>query len=110
MDKDYIEYPATGCVEITVWGMDHVEELMADSVDVQILRSNRDMVLRKLYDGRTQAQRFDMWTLGVELGFPSEKVTYDVMYYLKIKNLIEWHYRLVLITTDGIDYVENNLF
>jgi hypothetical protein len=50
-----------------------------------------------------------MWSLGRELGFPNEKVTLDVMYYLKIKNLVEWHYSFVSITTDGIDYVENNL-
>jgi hypothetical protein len=109
-EKDYIEYTATGCVEITVWGMDYVEELMADSIDVQTVQSNRDMVLRKLYDGRAQAQRFDMWILGSELAFPNQKVTYDVMYYLRIKNLIEWHFTLVWITTEGIDYVENNLF
>lgn len=52
----------------------------------------------------------NMWLLGEELGFPDQKVTYDVMYYLKIKNLIDWHYYFVWITTEGIDYVENNLF
>jgi hypothetical protein len=25
-------------------------------------------------------------------------------------HMIEWHYSLVWITTEGIDYVENNLF
>ena len=90
--------------------MDYVEKLMADNIDVQTVRSNRDIVLRRLFDVRTQAERFDMWSLGGVLGFPNQKVTFDVMYYLKIKNLIEWHYSLVWITTEGIDYVENNLF
>jgi hypothetical protein len=63
--------------------MDYVEKLMADSIDVQTVQSNRDIVLRRLYDVRTQAERFDMWSLGGELGFPNQKVTFDVMYYLK---------------------------
>jgi hypothetical protein len=110
IDNYFIEYPSIGCVEITVWGMDYVEELIKDSIDVQNVRANRDKVLRRLYDVRTQTQRLDMWGLGEELGFSSQKVTFDIMYYLNVKGLIDWHYSFVCITTEGIDYVENYLF
>ena len=58
-----IEYPTTGSVEITVLGMDYVEELMVDSMDVQTVKSYPDKILKRLYDVRTRAERSDMWSL-----------------------------------------------
>jgi hypothetical protein len=106
LDKGLIEYPASGCVEITVWGIDYVEELIQDNPDVQKVRFNRDQVLRRLY--KLGPQGVDRWNLGKELSL-DEKATNDIMNYLKEKSLIEFHYSFVRITTEGIDHVENNL-
>jgi hypothetical protein len=108
LDKYFIEYPTTGSVEITVWGMDYVEELMADNIDVQTIKSNRNKVLKRLYELRTESERIDMFPLGEEFGI-DKKATLDIMNYLIIKNLIKGYYHFVSITTEGIDYVENNL-
>lgn len=104
-DKYFIEYPANGCVEITVWGIDHVEELIHDNPDVQKVQSNRDAVLRRLY--RIGSQGIDRYKLGEEMSL-DEKAINDIMYYLKEKNQVEFYYSFVRITTEGVDYVEDN--
>ena len=55
------------------------------------------------------SQGFDIWELGKEIDIDN-KATDDLRYYLVEKNLIEMYYRYARLTTDGIDYVENNLF
>jgi hypothetical protein len=107
LDKYFIEYPASGCIEITMWGMDHVEEIIPDNPEVQKVQSNRGKVLTKLY--KVGSKGIDIWELGKELGI-DDKTTDDMRYYLVEKGLTEMHYSFVRLTTDGIDYAENNLF
>ena len=98
LDKGFIEYPTTGSVEITVWGIDNVEELIQNNPDVQKVHYNRDEFLGRLY--KIGSQGIDRWILGKELGI-DEKATNDIVYYL-----IESHYSIIRITTEGIDRVE----
>ena len=106
LDKYFIEYPASGCVEITMWGMDHVEEVIPDNPEVQKVQSNRDKVLTKLH--KVGSKGIDIWELGKEIDI-DDKATDDIRYYLVEKGLMEMHYSFVRLTTDGIDYVEDKL-
>lgn len=105
-DKGYIEYPIGNSVEITVWGTDYLEDLIPNSNKVKQVRSNRIKMLTELYKHGTQGWGLDMWELGQNVGIPDESSIWDIVYYLNYKGYVSLYYRLIKITTDGIDFIE----
>ncbi len=108
-NKGYLEYPVSGIIEITVSGMDYIENLIPNSNEVRQVLSNRIKMLKELYKHGTQGWRIDMWKLGNDLGFPDEDSLLDLTSYLQIKGLVSFHYSLIKITSEGIDFVESYL-
>jgi DNA-binding MarR family transcriptional regulator len=106
-DKGYIEYPAGNSIEITVTGTDYLEDLIPNSNEVKQVRSNRIKMLKELYKHGTKGLGLDMWELGQKLGIPDESSIWDIVYYLNYKGYVSFHYRLIKVTTEGIDYIES---
>jgi DNA-binding MarR family transcriptional regulator len=107
-DKGYLEFPVIGSyVEITVVGMDYVEDLIPNSEEVKNVRSIRTLFLKELYAVREQYVGLNMYELGRKLGIP-EKGTEDIVFYLKSVGLVESPGLgpFIKITTYGIDSVE----
>ncbi len=106
-EKGYLEHTASGGgVEITVDGIDFIEEQLPDSQEVKEVKSNRDSVLRELYKERESKREVDMRELAKRLRIPNDSAIFDIAYYLEKKRLISTRFSNAKIATDGIDYVE----
>ena len=67
-EKGYLEHTASGGgVEITVDGIDFIEEQLPDSQEVKEVKSNRDSVLRELYKEHESKREVDMRELAKRL-------------------------------------------
>jgi predicted transcriptional regulator len=99
--------PAGNSIEITVTGTDYLEDLIPNSNEVKQVRSNRIKMLKELYKHGTKGLGLDMWELGQKLGIPDESSIWDIVYYLNYKGYVSFHYRLIKVTTEGIDYIES---
>jgi len=98
-----------GGIEITVSGIDYVEDLIHNSPEVKTVKSNRDSVLVELYKGRQSYYGIDMHELSKRLDIPNDSAIFDIIYYLEKKQLLALHCSNAKITTNGIDYVEHHL-
>lgn len=106
-EKGYLEHTASGGgVEITVDGIDFIEEQLPDSQEVKEVKSNRDSVLRELYKEHESKREVDMRELAKRLRIPNDSAIFDIAYYLEKKRLISTRFSNAKIATDGIDYVE----
>jgi hypothetical protein len=106
-EKGYLEQTASGGgVEITVDGIDFIEEQLPDSQEVKEVKSNRDSVLRELYKEHESKREVDMRELTKRLRNPNDSAIFDIAYYLEKKRLISTRFSNAKIATDGIGYVE----